>query len=326
MAEEQQQQAPDTEAPAAEDEFAKSFSARAAEMRGQQPAEPDEKSGSDTQEGADAPSDDKAGEAEAEGEAKDAKPDSEAEPAKPAEKAKEPDLWEGLTPEQEAYFRRVAQSERSQRGRVGALTKQLQSNRAAPKEPQKTEAKDQADAKDSIENLEAEVKKAAEDYPEAAGPLAKMIEQVKRQVDEVASTVKPIADQRTEAELTRAYETLGEKHPDYMDFIEGDKREKLVDWVQTQRPGIQRLLGSHDPEDVSLGLTLFKAETGTEQQPAEEDPKSEKTETDAKRKRQLEGSKDTPDKGVPAASGAPDDFGAAFKARSEELKRKRALA
>lgn len=291
--------------PAAEDTgFSEAFAAGAA---GERPKpEESEPSDSPTDEGAaKAPSEEQAGQDD--GDKPDPKPAD-------AEEERKFDPFAGLSPEQLEHFKRLEQSDRSQRGRVSALTLKLREAATSMSPKPKTAEDAEAQAKE-LEELEQEVAKAAEEYPEAAGPLAKKLQRVMDRVDAVAAKVDPIIENQSKAELAAAYEVLAEAHPDYAEVA---KSNEFLEWAEVQSPAVQALVTSIDPDDVSTALTKFKAATGktTQQPPESKDEGGGKSEQDAKRERQLDGARDVPAKGPGAAAGTPNDFSAAFQERA----------
>lgn len=319
MAEEQQSQA---EAQVEEASFSEAFRERAVAPRGTHREEPDkaeaEKAPADTDKPAE-----EAGDVEA--------PAKEAAAEDTSGEAKAFDPWSGLTPEQKAHFERVQVSERSNRGRVGALTKKL--NRfldGTPSEPpekkpegqaeeQTSETKtDAAGSGKSAEDIEKRLAAAAEEYGDVLGPLPDMVKELRKEVASLkASATRHEVEQDAEA-LTKAYEELETKHPDYASFNE--KNEAFVSWFTEQPANIQALVNSFDPKEVSLGLTLFKTESGVSPQGAEERQEGEGSTaaSDDKRKRQLDGGKQVITRGQPAATGVPKDFSSAFRARAKQ--------
>lgn len=218
------------------------------------------------------------------------------------------DPFAGMTPEQKAHWERVQHSDQSQRGRVAALTRKMQQGTAhtAPAPAAKTDTADTGKANEG-DDLDAKMKAAAEEYPDAVGPFVEIITAMKSQIADLSKTVQPIADDRSEAELTEAYGILAKAHPDFAQIAADPSWEA---WIEDQPEEIQRLATSFDPDHVSKTLDLFKLERA-QAAPAVD------TATEEKRKRQLESGRDVPTKGVPAASGVPNDFNAGFSARAK---------
>lgn len=241
---------------------------------------------------------------------------SEAEPRPPAF-----DPFAGLTPEQKAHFERLQASERSQRGRVGALTKKLNGFERAPPAPapapaeQKPEAAAEGDAGKKAADLDARLNSTAEEYGDVVGPLVEVIKELRSEIATMKPKVDAVDLDKDANEIAAAYAQLGSKHPDWEQIASDDG---FKSWTASQPANVQALLGSSDPDEVSLGLSLYKAEgrvaaaadAGNEGKPGS-------TATGDRRQRQLEGSRDVKARGAPAAAGIPNEFGAAFHARAQ---------
>jgi len=331
MADEHDQTKQPESQPAAEDGeggFSAAFAERSADPAGQAEKQSD-----------DEPEEGKSSEEEP------AKAGSEEAPAKEAAteqatsgEAKAFDPWAGMTPEQRSYWERKESSERSNRGRVGALTKKLNTfSNASPAPsaaPKKQEEQGKADegksdeeeAETTASDLDKELQKVVEDYGDVVGPIAEVLKKVRAEIEDLkkAPAIKDEIDSDAEA-IAEALGALEKVHPDYQ-AIASDKN--FAAWLADQPQKVIDLANSYDPREVSLTLTLYKTERsaatakqsgeGGEKEGQEADQgKQDSTATDDKRKRQLEGSRQVPGKGQPAAAGVPNDFSSAFKARAE---------
>jgi hypothetical protein len=288
------------EKPAEETGFSEAFKATAAGEEVEKP-EPDADASGDKNEDADKTA----------SEAADDK--SAAQPGSPS------DPWAGLSPEQEAFFKSLQHSEQSQRGRVAALTRKLQDNPAQSAPAPSKSGKGDDDGQDSDESasdLDKRLKQATEDYPDAVGPLVEVIADIRKEIGKLSNRVEPIADENDTAMLTKAYADLETAHPDYRQYV-GDKNFDA--WVADQPANIQQMANSMDAREVSLTLTLFKAERQAAMAGSDAGHKPNNDANEKKRERQLDGSKHVPNKGAPAAAGVPNDYSSAFKARASEL-------
>ena len=251
--------------------------------------------------------------------------------------AEEADPWAGLTPEQlrqrltesEADRVRLQASERSQRGRVGALTRKLntiQAKGTAPeaapeKKPKEGEAGDEGG---NADDRTSRLKHVADEYSDVVGPLVEEITDLRAKIDKIdsAATTREEVDADS-AELAEAYGKLEKVHPDFRQY--DDSNAQFTEWLGKQTAKTQALANSYDPEEVSLVLSLFKAErsaaTETPSGDGGEQGQEDGTATDDRRKRQLEGSKQVPGSGQAAAAGVPNDFSSAFKARAKKHQR-----
>lgn len=259
-------------------------------------------------------------------------------------KAEQPaaiDPFAGMTPEQRSYWQRIGASEKSNRGRVSALQRKLREGTATKATPAKAaEPKDQtgtgqqtsegtSEATTQAADLDKRLQTARDEYGEIVGPVADLLDEVRKEIASMKGTVSQVEEAVDEAELADAYEALGDVHPDYAELAAD---ANFNAWLSDQPQKVIELANSFDPREVSLSLTLFKTERaaalatqtgqsseaeGEGQQAATEaQGQQESTATDTKRQRQLEGSKAVPAKGAPAAAGTPNDFGSAFKARA----------
>lgn len=245
-----------------------------------------------------------------------------------------PDPWAGLTPEQLDLVKKLEQSDRSNRGRVGALTRQLnerlEGTRKPPEEkPEETRGTDEGetggdDKKPTAESLEAKLKKIAEgEYGDIVGGLAEALGEVAKDISSLkASETRKQVDADTEA-LTEAYGRLADKHPDFRNY--NAENEQFKAWFMEQPKGVQALVNSMDPDEVSLALQMFKTANGIETaKPTADDTTGAgkggdgDTATGDRRKQQLDGLRDAPNAGAPASSGVPNDFSSAFNARATQ--------
>lgn len=237
----------------------------------------------------------------------------------PAEKAAaqpgsvKPDPWTGLSPEQAEYFKRLQRSEQAQRGRVAALTKKTQSGSQPEARPPSEQRQDPAPQGDADKPDRAQrLKASAEEYPDAVAAIVEELEESRAEIKRLSDMVKPVADDRDAAEMTEAYSNLEKDHPDFREIAED---ESWTNWLQDQPANVQKLGNSWEPAEVSAALRLFKAERA--EATAGQEP-AKPSATDEKRGRQLDGSRIVPSRGAPVATGVPDDFSSAFRARTNK--------
>jgi hypothetical protein len=236
------------------------------------------------------------------------------------------DPWEGLNPEQKSYFERLQASERSQRGRVGALTKKLQmadrtrAPEPAPKEQpteQGADTKDSTSEEASVSDLDKRLQATVDEYGDVVGPIAEILKDVRAEIASLKDTASKVEVEADAQELTKAYTELEKVHPDFAEIAEDTN---FAAWVNDQPQQVVALANSFDPREVSLALTLFKTERSAAMasQTGQGGDQGDKgsTATDTKRQRQLEGSRSVPSRSQPSAAGVPNDFSSAFKARA----------
>ncbi len=247
------------------------------------------------------------------------------------------DPWEGLSSEQRSHFERMQASDRSNRGRVGALTKKLNSlthQTQQPLEKKGEEAEGGNDKAASADDIEARLDQVATDYSDVNGPVVEEIKRLRQEIGSLKASANRNEVEADAEKLTEAYEALEEKHSDFVDFAPpgddgtppGKQFEAFAGWLVEQPDNIKLLANSFDPKEVSLALTLFKTESGlVTEQPGDRGGEGKgSTATEDKRQRQLSGNRDAkPKGGAPAATGVPNEFGSAFKARASQIEQER---
>lgn len=240
------------------------------------------------------------------------------------------DPWEGLTPEQRERISKLEQSERSNRGRVGALTKQLNERLNGTHQPPKQAAEEQPSErndeggesdKGEASDIEARLKAVRDEYGDIVGPVADVIDELRSEVAGLKASATRHQVDTDAAALTEAYATLESNHPDYRDI---PAKPEFAEWYGKQPKGVQALFNSYDPQEVSLALTFFKTETAATSS-SEASTETDKggdggTATGDKRERQLEGLKQPVGRGA-AVSGVPNDFKSGFAARAAQQQR-----
>jgi hypothetical protein len=184
---------------------------------------------------------------------------------------------------------------------------------AAPKEgTEQAPAKEEGEA--TASTLEARLTAVADEYSDVNGPVVEAIQAMRAEIAALKPSAQrdeaPVSDADVEA-IAVAYDTLAQSHPDYEQHGPGSAFDT---WWKTQPDPVKGLANSFDPAEVSLALSLYKAQAGLTRAVAEDPGKRDGTASD-RRARQLEGSRDTPSRGAPVAAGVPDDFSAAFNAR-----------
>lgn len=193
-------------------------------------------------------------------------------------------------------LKRLEQSEKSQRGRYIAAQRQLdaiKSNR--PQEPA-----GQKDDDDPTKGLEA----LAEDYPEIAAPIRKVVDHLGKQLEAVNGYVQQTEDGRIAQEQAHVLE----EHPDFTDVLK-EHGTLLDQWVEDQPRAIRDAYDVNansivDGAAARLVMTEFKKHLAN--QGLFTPPKGGANHTAALRERQRAGA-DTPAarRSGPSRSGVP---------------------
>lgn len=245
------------------------------------------------------------------------------------------DPFAGFTPEQKAHWDKVQASERSNRGRVGALTKKLNGLTQQGTQPPPA-ASDTGDSREGVDegaataagttgeaqtasDIDKRLGEAVEEYGDIIGPLHEVVTDLRKQIATLEASPKRHEVTVEDAEaMAEAYDKLAEAHSDYQEIASSPG---FSTWLGGQPKSVQNLANSYDPQEVSLALTLFKAESKVSSEATTEESEGKGgTATGDKRERQLDGLRNPTSRGAPAAAGVPNEFGSAFKARAEKHK------
>lgn len=232
------------------------------------------------------------------------------------------DPWAGATDAQreeyEAAQTRIAeleQSDRSNRGRLGALQRQINELKRAPAGNAPAA---NAKAKQLRDYLESdEFKTLSDDNPELAAPLstiAKLLDERQSATEESVASSAAAAESDAVDEQTVILE---EDHPDWAEVVAADDGMPFMDWINTQPRHIQEAArrnaeGIVDAEEAADVISRFKAFRSEEVGDASDDPPddsgdTETTELSERRQRQLETATGSTSTGPGTASGIASD-------------------
>jgi hypothetical protein len=222
---------------------------------------------------------------------------------------------------------RLKQSERSQRGRVKALTKKLEEQRAAsvPLADQQASGDTDGTSDDDWEEFKRE-------FPEMAAIVDGRLKKVSQKVDSVNDKVKRVSetqDTMVEAEIIAyketQFEALKRKHSDF-EAIKVSK--EFADFKANATPEIQAKIKSKHAEDAIAVLDSFKESTGWKgmrQKPG----KSEVELLNERRAAALRQSTGISSKQVGHSTrqdtGSSDDFDEAFKEGASKKEKERSF-
>lgn len=176
---------------------------------------------------------------------------------KPSEEIKDdvPDWLKDASDEVRENVRKLEEDKKrfehmakSQRGRVGALSKKYQQAKAAL---------DQLNA--SQTNLDEDIAKLQEDYPEMASILSRLIAGQNQRLNAISEPLSKMAEANVQdlaqQELDGSIALVSEAVPDAEQIISD---QGFHQWVQTQPKGVQALFYSDDPSDAIYLLSEYK--------------------------------------------------------------------
>jgi len=256
--------------------------------------------------------------------------DAAGEPAA-AEEEEEPEV--NLSDELEktkAEIERLKQSERSQRGRVSALTKKLVEQQAANVPPVE-EQEITADA-DTTDNEADDWDEFQREFPEMAAIVDKRLSSVTKQVDSVASQVNRVSttqDTLVQDKISTYKEgqldSLREAHADVDDI---KVSQEFAQWREKASEEIQTKIKSQESDDAVEVLNAFKKETGWTKTPPEPTGKSKVELITEKRAKNLQKSAGISSKKVGRSTRSDtessDDFDSAFEDGAKKKEKQRA--
>lgn len=241
------------------------------------------------------------------------------------------DLWASATPEQKAAFeaaqtqlRKLEQAERSNRGRLSAMQRQL-NDFTAGRDPSPPAARKAADGQGNDGKADGgflasdKWKRFEGEYPEVAGPLGELIGDLQSQLKRQDTQLSAIGNERREDALDEQEELLLEAHPDWEQVTE---KPEFGPWLVDQPRHIREAAlrngdGVVDAEEAADVLSRFKSylkeqSDGSGQEPAGDgagadtdtgtDPGNGKPQLSGKRQRQLESASGARSRGRPGVT------------------------
>lgn len=192
---------------------------------------------------------------------------------------------------------KLEQSDRSNRGRLSALQRQI--NEMTAQRQQAAESDDQAAMQDSDDDF----KSLMEDYPEIAKPIQKMLDQMKSEQTRLQKELGAIGSERRQQALEEQATLLTEEHPDWVDV---GSDPGFMQWLNEQPRHIQEAAARNGNEIVDYReaadvVSRYKQFKGISEQPKPNNPLADK------RQRQLRTATSTQGRGPGAKSGIPED-------------------
>jgi len=228
----------------------------------------------------------------------------------------------------EAETERLRQSERSQRGRVSALTKKLVEQRAAEKPPtvDKTSA-GTADKDDDWEEFQREFPEMAAIVDKRMANVTRRVDSVNERMERVSTTQETLVEKEINAYRETQFDILAERHPDFKEIA----TSKDFAEFRANAPGdIQQRINSDHAEDAIAVLDAFKEMTGWGRTARKTHGKSEIEQLNEKRAAALKRSAGVSVKRVGHSARQntatdDDDFDAAFAESASKKEKERSL-
>jgi len=227
-----------------------------------------------------------------------------------------------------AELEKLKQSDRSQRGRVSALTKKLVELKAA-NEPPDTQDEKAGDAK-SDEDEDDDWEEFNREFPEMAAIVDKRLNSVRKKVDKVSGQVERVATtQDTLVEdkiLTYKAEQFDDLKDIHKDVDEIKVSAEFAQWRVNAPAEIQAKIKSHHAEDAAHVLDTFKEQTGWGKTPLADKGKSEVELINQRRKKAVQNSAGISSKTVGRTAKRDtesDDFDDAFEAAARKKEKQR---
>lgn len=220
---------------------------------------------------------------------------------------------------------RLRQSERSQRGRVSALTKKLLEQRAAHVPP--------AARQDDVDAAHGEDwDEFKEDFPEMAAIIERnqarldsRMNEVNSLIEQLQATQDALIEKEAAVYRTTQLEILGERHPD---FEEIKASKEFAEFKASAPANVQAMIASTHAEDAIIVLDAFKQSTGWKPGGEKDTGKSEVERINERRAENLKKSAGISSKKVGRAvrqdMESDDDFDSAFAAAAREKEKRRA--
>jgi len=259
-------------------------------------------------------------------------PDEE-EPASegPAEqpKAAAADPFANATPEQKAAWQeaqakiaKLDQSDRSNRGRLGAMQRRInelmaKSTAGSPTTAPADGKKAAKPTKDSY--LESDEYKAfADEYPEVAGPFGKIVSSLEQRLAKHEERFSAEEQAELESALDEQVELLTEQHPDWQEVLAADT-PVFMEWLGTQPRHIQEaayrnaevIVDAAEAADVYSRFKAFRSGNGagdsSKTDASGKGRSNGKPQLTGRRQRQLESAAGARGTGPGVASGIPED-------------------
>ncbi|MFC0268572.1 hypothetical protein [Kushneria aurantia] len=235
-----------------------------------------------------------------------------------------------------SQLERLQQSEASQRGRVGALQRQInafrrqqagQPPREAPQNGQPSAGSSTKSEPRKENQQERDTKQAAaeavgsedweslkQDFPDIARALESRLDQdrqqrahLEQQIAEMQSTVQPMQEQAHQQYLDGQMRALEARHTDWQEVVNAPAFQQ---WLNQQPDRVQAMMESEDAAEAAALLDFYK---GSQQQAGSNDRAAAQQAERDRRQQRLAQSQAPQRRGTGQRHAAPEDFEAAFK-------------
>lgn len=187
-------------------------------------------------------------------------PPQESTPQQPVAQEEEPEWLKNATDEVKEHFRSMkADKERyehmakSQRGRVGALSKKYQQAKAALEQLEQS----QTTFDGELDNLRA-------DYPEVADVLSRILAGQNQRLNDISAPIAQMVDANVQdfeqQQLDSSISLVTQAVPDADNILRDPMFHR---WVDTQPNGVKAMFSSDDPQDAIYLLNEYKRATSS---------------------------------------------------------------
>lgn len=255
------------------------------------------------------------------------------------------DIWKDAPESLRAEYEKLQSTNRSLQGRISAADRRLNQflRDGAGNQPQQggqangQPANGQARAGAVQEALESEgFKQFSSDYSEIAGPLETVLRAMASQVEQVATPVSVLVDDRLSQDQDARGHMMTELLPDWRQWANDPRwAEFHAQAPRAVQEAIERNPNLEDVQESAWAMGLFKQWAGgqpvaqggaapQQQQPPAQQQRQQPNPTEQRRQRQMDAGRDGGSNGAGASiSGVPDDFdqAAAFFAQRKDNQR-----
>lgn len=227
-----------------------------------------------------------------------------------------PDPWANATPEQLAERDKLIQANRSQAGRLSAVSRELNAIKTGLTA---NGGRDGAKAKE----LDDRFKVLVEEYPDVAGPLVDVIQELRGQVGKLTTVEVARTEAATADVLSQQAQLVEQAHPGLVEKVrDGELSADFIKWAETQpryvidainRNGANGIVDAAETIDIMDRFMASRGEGGKA---------SERQQFQDRRQRQLDAGR-LPDGRQPAVQpgSQPDDFESEWARLREREKR-----